>query len=139
MRTIQAMHYRDAAAVCKACHDAATEIPVGVSVAILDGSGRTLLIARFDGAAFQTPEVAQGKALTAVMMRKPSKVIEDATLNRLTLATFHDGRLPIQGGLPLIVDGECVGSVGVSGGSPDQDEQVAQAGVDAFNRLVDQN
>jgi uncharacterized protein GlcG (DUF336 family) len=85
-----------------------------------------------DGASFQTPDVARGKALTSAMMKKPSGIIETATLARLTLASFDDGRLPIQGGLPVFSGDQLVGAVGVSGGTPDQDEAIAKAGIDAW-------
>jgi glc operon protein GlcG len=135
VRSVQIIQYAEAQAIVAACESASIASGVASSVAVLDAFGRTVLLARFDGAPWQTPEVAQGKALTSVMMRKPSKAIEDVTLQRLTLTTFNDGRLPIQGGFPLMVDGVCVGAVGVSGGTPDQDEAQAQAGVDAFNGM----
>lgn len=133
MKNLLMIQYSDALGIADACQAKAAEINIGVSVAVLDGSGHLVFTARYDGAQFQTPDVAKGKALTAVMMRRSSKLIEDATLARLTMTTFNDGRLPIQGGLPLFVDQQCIGSVGISGGTPDQDELIAQAGVDYFN------
>lgn len=133
MKNLLMIQYSDALGIADACQAKAAEINIGVSVAVLDGSGHLVFTARYDGAQFQTPDVAKGKALTAVMMRRSSKLIEDAILARLTMTTFNDGRLPIQGGLPLFVDQQCIGSVGISGGTPDQDELIAQAGVDYFN------
>lgn len=136
MRKLFVIQYSDALGIAEACQAKAAELNIGVSVAVLDGSGHSVLCARFDGAPFQTPDVAKGKALTAVMMRRSSKTIEDATLARPTMTTFNDGRIPIQGGLPLFVDQQCVGSVGISGETPDQDELIAQSGVECFTHSV---
>ncbi len=124
--------YDDARSLIDACAHHAQGLGIAVSVAVLDGAGHAVATARFDKAAFQTIEVAAGKALAAVMMRASSKTLEDATLRRPTLATFRDGRLPIQGALPLMAHDACVGAIGVSGGTPDQDEQIAAAGVARF-------
>lgn len=138
MKTQLTLQLADAAAISQACKARAAELDVCVSIVVLDGHGHLILSERLDGAQFQTPDVAKGKALTAVMMRQPSKVIEDAALARLTLCSFHDGRLPIQGGLPLFIDEQCVGSVGISGGSPTQDEIIAQSGVEYFTLYIQQ-
>jgi uncharacterized protein GlcG (DUF336 family) len=124
--------YDDARKLIDSCAQEAQQLGIPVSVAVLDGAGHIVATARLDGAAFQTIEVATGKALTAVMTRTSSKTVEDATLDRPTLATFRDGRLPIQGGLPLSAHGACVGAIGVSGGTSDQDERIAAAGVTRF-------
>ncbi|WP_213990419.1 heme-binding protein [Sodalis sp. dw_96] len=134
MKTELQLDYADARSIADACGNESIRTDVPVSIAVLDPAGHLLLMVRFDGASFQTPEVARGKALTSVMMRKSSKAIEDATLSRPTLGTFNDGRLPIQGGMPIFANGVCIGAVGVSGGTPEQDESIAQAGVDAFSR-----
>lgn len=138
MNTQHILQLTDASAISQACKARATDLNVAVSIVVLDGHGHLILSERLDGAQFQTPDVAKGKALTAVMMRQPSRAIEDAALARLTLCSFRDGRLPIQGGLPLFIHGECVGSVGISGGSPDQDEMIAQAGIEYFLRETQQ-
>ena len=132
MKTVKMIEFAEAHALLQACKAKSEEMGIPVSVAILDGSGNTVLIARLDDAPFQTPEVARGKALTAVMMRRSSHEVEESTLNRVTLASFHDARLPIQGGLPLFSGDACVGAIAASGGTPVQDETIAKAGADVF-------
>ena len=75
---------------------------------------------RYNGAGYEIPDRALRKAQISAMNRKPSAAAEQATLER---------RLPLQGGLPIMVDGQCVGAIGVSGGLSPQDELVAQAGI----------
>ncbi|MBK0031013.1 heme-binding protein [Erwinia sp. S43] len=111
---------------------AAQEMKISVSVCVLDPAGHVICLARMDGASFQTPDVAKGKALTSAMMKKASGIIETATLERLSFTSFNDGRLPIQGGLPVFSGDQLVGSIGISGGTPFQDETIAKVGVNAF-------
>lgn len=120
----------DAALIVAACKTEADRNGWTMSVAVVDDGGRVISQNRFDGAGYATPDVAFRKAQTSAMNRKPSAVAEQATLDRLTMLAFND-RLPLQGGLPVIFEGQCAGAVGVSGGTSPQDEQVAQAGVDA--------
>lgn len=126
------LDYADAQRIVNASIEAAASLGLAASIAVLDPAGHLVLLVRMDGASFQTPDVARGKALTSAMMKKPSGIIETATLARLTLASFDDGRLPIQGGLPVFSCDQLVGAVGVSGGTPDQDEAIARAGIDAW-------
>jgi uncharacterized protein GlcG (DUF336 family) len=132
MRQQLQLDHQDARLIVDACARESLAIDIAVSIAVLDAGGAVLELSRLDGASFQTPDVARGKALTAVMMRKSSKAVEEAVLSRPTLIAFDDGRLPIQGGLPILVDGVCIGAVAVSGGSPDQDESIASVGLNAF-------
>lgn len=110
---------------------AADQQGLAVSVAVVDDGGHVLSQIRYDGAGYATPNVALRKAQTAAMNRKPSAAAEKATLDRLTMLAFND-RLPLQGGLPVLVDGQCAGAVGVSGGTSAEDEHVAQAGIAAL-------
>ena len=89
---------------------------------------------RMDGVQLGSIEVARDKAWSAIAFRRPTKVFEDlvsqggANLRLLRLT----GANPIEGGIPVVVDGKVIGAVGVSGGSAPQDGQVAKAGVDAL-------
>ncbi|WP_023639063.1 GlcG/HbpS family heme-binding protein [Dickeya zeae] len=136
MKTHSHLDYADAQRIVNASIEAAASLGLAASIAVLDPAGHLVLLARMDGASFQTPDVARGKALTSAMMKKPSSIIETATLARLTLASFDDGRLPIQGGLPVFSGDQLVGAVGVSGGTPDQDEAIARAGIDAWTAVA---
>ena len=84
----------------------------------------------------KTGFISVSKAVSAALRRTPSgpsPANEPSVLLSLGLSLATDGRLtPIRGGLPLMVEGQCVGAIGVSGGSEDEDVQVAQAGVDAL-------
>jgi glc operon protein GlcG len=102
-----------------------------VAIAIVDDAGFLLHLERTDGAAPTTPEVAAGKARTAALTRRPSKLMEERVKERAVFLKFPYG-LPIQGGVPVMYEGECVGGIGVSGVQSHEDEQVAQAGVAAL-------
>ena len=105
-----------------------------VVIAILDSGGHLVLLQRLDNTQFASIEVAQQKAYSAVAFRRPTKVFQDGVaaggegLRLLKLA----GATPVEGGVPLIFDGKIVGSIGVSGVTSQQDNQIAKAGADAL-------
>jgi glc operon protein GlcG len=102
----------------------------------LDSAGYPVAMARMDGASFQSIDVARGKALAAVTMQANSTAIENLSFDPRRGVTFDSaGILPIQGALPLLTRGICVGAVAASGGEPEQDEEVALAGATAFAGL----
>jgi uncharacterized protein GlcG (DUF336 family) len=106
----------------------------GMVITILDSGGNPVMMQRMDGTQLGSVEVARDKAWSAVAFRRPTKVFEDlvaqggANLRILKLS----GANPIEGGIPIVVDGKIIGAVGVSGGSAAQDGQVAKAGIDAL-------
>ena len=102
-----------------------------VSIAIVDDGGRVWQLHRLEGAGAVTAEVAVGKAKTAAIMGRPSKAMEDRIKERPAFVLFP-GILPIQGGVPILSGGECVGAVGVSGVQSHEDEQVATVGIAAL-------
>jgi glc operon protein GlcG len=102
-----------------------------VTIAIVDDGGNLLHLERMDGPPALSAEVATGKARTAALMRRPSKFWEDRMKERPGMLKFPE-ILPIQGGLPILHQGECVGGIGVSGVQSHEDEQVAQAGITAL-------
>ena len=106
-----------------------------VTIAVVDDGGALLALQRMDGAFPQSAEIATRKAWTAAAVRLPTKVMEDMVKDRPALISFP-GQVRVQGGLPILVGGECVGAVGVSGAASPQDEQVARAGVEALLREV---
>ena len=105
-----------------------------VVIAILDSGGHLVLLQRLDNTQFASIEVAQQKAYSAVAFRRPTKVFQDGVaaggegLRILKLA----GATPVEGGLPVILDGKIVGAIGVSGVTSQQDNQIAKAGADAL-------
>jgi len=105
-------------------------------IAIVDDGGRLMHLIRRDGTQYGSIEVAQDKARTAIAFRRPSKALEDAVAGGRNAILGLNGATPIEGGIPIVVDGEMVGAIGVSGGSSAQDGQVAQAGINALDKIL---
>lgn len=103
-----------------------------VVIAITDEGGHLLFLQRMDGVQRGSLEIAQRKARTAALYRRPSKAFADrlAGGNVSTLA-FPDV-IPLEGGVPIVVEGHTLGAVGVSGVQAAQDAQIARAGIDAL-------
>ena len=114
-----------------ACKAEAERNKWSVAIAIVDDGGFLLHFQRMEGVAAVSADVALGKARTAALTRRPSKVFEERVKERPAFANFPAGVL-IQGGLPIMARNECVGAIGVSGVQSHQDEQIAQAGVAAI-------
>ncbi|MGH6771493.1 MAG: GlcG/HbpS family heme-binding protein [Xanthobacteraceae bacterium] len=114
-----------------ACRAEAEKNKWNVSIAIVDDGGYLLAFERMEGAPSITAEVAIGKAHTSAVSKRPSKFFEERVKERPAFANFPAGIL-IQGGLPILVRGDCVGAIGVSGVASHEDEQIAQAGVSAI-------
>ena len=102
-----------------------------VAVAILDDGGHLLHFVRMDGATPASAGIAVEKARTAAISRRPSGVWQERIKSRPEMLRMP-GILPVQGGVPIVVDGACVGGVGVSGVQSHEDEQIALAGIDAL-------
>ena len=104
-----------------------------VSIALVDDGGHLLAYTRLDGAAPLSSHIAPAKARTAAMGRRESKVYEDIINNgRTAFVTVPYVEGMLEGGVPVIVDGQVIGAVGVSGVKSDQDAQVAKAGIAAL-------
>jgi glc operon protein GlcG len=100
-------------------------------IAVVDGSGHLLAFVRMDGAKFLSIETAQRKAVTAADRRSATGGIEAG--HGVNLGIVTQGRLVnLKGGVPIEVDGQVLGGVGVSSGSGEEDLEVAKAGVDAI-------
>ena len=105
-----------------------------VCIVVLDSGGNVVMMQRMDGAQWGSIEVAREKAYSAVAFRRPSKAFEDAlgqggvNLRILRLP----GASPLEGGLPIVVDGKLIGAVGVSGVLATQDAQIGRAGIEAL-------
>ena len=131
MRTKPMLTADDVEMMMAACTAEAKKNNWKVSIAIVDDGGRVWQLHRLEGAGAVTAEVAVGKAKTAAMMGRPSKAMEDRIKERPAFVLFP-GILPIQGGVPILSGGECVGAIGVSGVQSHEDEQVANAGIAAL-------
>jgi len=102
-------------------------------LAIVDDGGWLILLERMDHAPMlASVEIAPGKARAAAIYRKPTQALEE-TINRgRTAAVTAPGFVQMQGGVPLMVDGEVVGAIGVSADTPMHDQQIAEAGAHAL-------
>jgi glc operon protein GlcG len=102
-----------------------------VSIAVVDAAGELVAFLRMDGAPFSSIDVSRAKARTAARFRRPTRALDSAlTAGRLAILGL-EGATPVEGGVPILVGGEVVGAVGVSGVTSAQDAQVAQPGVRA--------
>jgi len=105
-----------------------------VAIAIVDGAGNLLMFQKLDDTQFGSINVAIGKARTAVAFKRPTKALEEIIAGGRSVFLAVEGITPLQGGLPVVVDGQVIGGVGVSGVLSSQDEQIAQAALDALAR-----
>lgn len=103
-----------------------------VVIAVVDDGGQLILLQRLDDTQVASVEVGIGKARTAAIFRRPSKEFEDQIRDGRIAALALPGATPLQGGLPLISGGRVIGAVGVSGNTPQEDEDIARAGAAAL-------
>ena len=107
-----------------------------VVIAIVDDGANLVYLQKMDETQIGSIEVAQEKARTAVKFKRASKVFEDAVKGGRQVVLKLPGALPIEGGLPLMIDGKMVGAIGVSGVQSNEDGIIAAAGVETFNRMA---
>ena len=109
----------------------------GGAIAVVDDGGNLIALERLEGTFSAGANISIGKARTAVMFKKPTKVFEDLiNKGRTTMVAVKDFT-PLQGGIPIVVDGQIIGGVGVSGASSaQQDEELAIAGADAAKEFT---
>ncbi len=101
-----------------------------VAIVILDDGGHVLHALRSDGATPANVTIATEKARTAALTRRPSKMWEERVAGGRVSMLKMPGVLPVEGGLPIMVEGTCVGGIGVSGVQSHEDAQIGQAGID---------
>jgi glc operon protein GlcG len=105
---------------------------LGVVIVVVDDAGNIIELARMDTAQVASVKVGIGKARTAAIYRRPSRVFEEQIRNGRIAALALADATPLQGGVPVVIDGRVVGAVGVSGDSPQADEEIAIAGARAL-------
>jgi uncharacterized protein GlcG (DUF336 family) len=104
-----------------------------VTIAIVDDGGHLLSLTRLDGAAAISAHIAPAKAHTAALGRRESKVYEDVINGgRTSFLSVPDVKGLLEGGVPIMKDGQCLGAVGVSGVKSTEDAQIAKAGIAAL-------
>src|SRR6201997_4144041 len=113
-----------------------TKAPGGV-IAIVDEGGNLMALERLDGTFAMGATISIGKARTAVLFKKPTRFFEELINKGRTAMTAVDGFTPLIGGIPIIVDNQVVGGIGVSGAaSAAQDEELAIAGANALMNVA---
>lgn len=115
----------------------ATAMGIKVAIAVVDGSGLPVLVYRMAGSYQFTHDVALRKAITAAYFKRATGELAERAAQNLPLylgLTIHEGLIFGKGGLPVFKDGALVAAVGVSGGTGDQDEEVAKVVAEALQR-----
>jgi uncharacterized protein GlcG (DUF336 family) len=135
MLTRKSLSLADAKKIAAAASAKATAEGWNVVIAIHDGGGHLLYLERADGTQLGSVVVAQEKSRTALMFRRPTKVLEDTVLSGRVHMMSLPGITSVEGGLPLMLGDEVVGSIGVSGVQSSQDGQVAAAGAAVLKDL----
>ena len=102
-----------------------------VVIVILDSGGQLVMAQRLDNTQWGSADIAKEKARSAVALRRPTKALQDAIAQGgVNLRFLSTGFSVLEGGIPIVVDGKIIGSIGVSGVQSNQDAQTAQAGID---------
>ncbi len=135
MYSKNALTLADAKAIAAAAEAEALRNNWRVTIAVLDDGGHLIYLQRLDEAPLGSITVAQEKARTALLFKRPTKIIEEIVASgRMAMLTLP-GATPIEGGLPLLNNGQIIGAIGVSGVQSPQDAQVAAAGVEVAAKL----
>ncbi len=133
MKTKPLLTLEDVRTIAAAAESEARANAWAVTIAITDDGGHLLWLQRLDGAAPISAEIAPAKARTAALGRRDSKVYEDMiNQGRTSFLSAPALQGMLEGGVPILVEGQCLGAVGVSGVKSNEDAQVARAGIAAL-------
>ena len=136
MLTIKTLDLNDARIMLEAAKIKADEIGVPMCIAVVDEGGHLIAFEKMDGGRLTSSVIAQDKAFTAAAMRRETHVINKINQPGSPahgIMTEHGGRISsVGGGLPVIWEDQVVGGIGASSGTPDQDQSVVQAGIEAW-------
>lgn len=133
MKTQPVLGLDEARSIAAAAEAEALAHAWAVTIAVVDAGGHLLWLQRLDGAAPISAEIAPAKARTAALGRRESKVYEDMINGgRTSFLSAPALAGMLEGGVPVLVDGHCVGAVGVSGVKSSEDAQIARAGIAAL-------
>jgi glc operon protein GlcG len=133
MKTKHFLESADIKAIAAAAEAEALKNNWAVTIAIVDDGGHLLSLQRLDGAAPISAHIAPAKANTAALGRRESKIYEDVINGgRVSFLSAPDLKGLLEGGVPILKDGQCIGAVGVSGVKSNEDAQVAKAGIAAI-------
>lgn len=131
MKTKPWLTLSDARTIAAAAEQEAARNGWSVTIALCDDGGHLLWLQRMDHAPLMSAQVAPEKARTCVLTGKPSKVFEEM-VNNGRYAALRLPVVPLEGGEPIVIDGQLAGAIGVSGVKAGEDAQVARAGVAAI-------
>lgn len=133
MKTRHTLELADLKAIAAAAEAEALKHQWAVTIAIVDDGGHLLWLQRLDGAPPVSAHIAPAKAHTAALGRRESRVYEEIINGgRYSFLSAPDLRGMLEGGLPILKDGQCLGAVGVSGVKSVEDAQIARAGIAAI-------
>ena len=133
MKTKSTLELADVKAIAAAAEAEALKNNWAVSIAIVDDGGHLLWLQRLDGAAALTSHIAPAKANTAALGRRETKAYEDIVNGgRTAYLSVPEIKGLLEGGVPVMKDGQCIGAGGVSGVKSSEDVQVAKAGIAAL-------
>lgn len=132
MKTRHSLELADVKTILAAAEAEAIAQGWAVTIAVVDDGGHLLGLVRLDGAPASSAQLAPAKAVTSILGRRESKDYEDMIFNgRVAMLSASGLPAMLEGGVPIIVDGDFVGAVGVSGVKSHEDAQVARAGIAA--------
>src|SRR5262249_51471393 len=123
--------------IAAAAHVAADARQAKVVIAVCDDGGHLLLLERRDDTQVASCAVAEAKARTAAIFRRPTREFEEQVRDGRLATLVLPGAAPLQGGVPILVHGKVLGAIGVSGNSPAEDEQIALAGAALGDALAE--
>jgi uncharacterized protein GlcG (DUF336 family) len=133
MKTKPALELADVKAIAAAAEAEALKHQWAVSIAIVDDGGHLLWLQRLDGAAPISAHIAPAKANTAALGRRESRIYEEMINGgRVSFLSAPELKGLLEGGVPILKDGQCLGAVGVSGVKSTEDAQIARAGIAAI-------
>ena len=133
MQTKFTLELSDIKTIAAAAEAEALKNNWAVTIAIVDDGGHLVWLQRLDGAAAISAYIAPAKANTAALGRRESKVYEDIVNGgRVSFLSAPDIKGLLEGGVPILKDGQCLGAVGVSGVKSSEDAQIAKAGIAAI-------
>lgn len=133
MKTKHVLESADVKAIAAAAEAEALKNHWAVTIAIVDDGGHLLSLQRLDGAAPISSHIAPEKAKTAALGRRESKIYEDVINGgRVSFLSAPAIKAMLEGGVPIIKEGQCLGAVGVSGVKSNEDAQIAKAGIAAL-------
>ncbi len=139
MLTLKRLDNEEARAMIAGATEKARQLGVAMCIAVTDESGNLIAFERMDGAKIPSVNIAIDKAYTATGTRKGTHELGEASQPGMPVyglsSTLGGRMLVIGGGLPVLLEGEAIGGIGVSSGTPAQDQAVAEAGIEAFRAV----